>query len=400
MALKGIRVIELAGLAPVPFAGLILADWGAEVIRIDRTEALGVVDDILTRGKRSIIVDLRSKEGVQLARDMIAQADVLLDPFRPGVLERIGLGPEVFLGLELDGRGATALNDRLVYARIAGCLVLNVRTGPQREHAGHDLNYLATSGVLDALPKETDGKPSFPLNILADFAGGGQMERRSGRGQVVSTDMVSGARYVSTFALAHAQNPESFIPRLLGGSAPFYSVYRCQDDRYMSVACLEPKFFAAFLTAFKKNLPDGFVVPDQVPGFPQLDAQAGRDSWPELKRYLDHGFLTRSMVDWTQRFANEKDACVSPVLTPLEANARRGEPGPLPHPALSRTPALVSHNEPESKLARGAASLDLGRLMPGKDTREVLRDFGYSEQRIHEHVQAGTTQVASHRSKL
>ncbi|KAF8962787.1 CoA-transferase family III domain-containing protein [Flammula alnicola] len=203
MALAGLKVIEFAGLAPGPFAGLILADNGASVTRIDRPSATS--SDVLCRGKRSIVIDSKLPSGRKLLEEMISSADVLIDPFRPGVLERLGLGPELFLGDGSDGR-RKGLNEKLIYARIVGF----PRIGPYKDMAGHDINYLALSGVLAMLPGAD--KPTFPLNIAADFAGGGVMcavgillalmERgRTGRGQVVNTDMVSGTRYISSFPL-------------------------------------------------------------------------------------------------------------------------------------------------------------------------------------------------------
>ncbi|EJD39119.1 CoA-transferase family III [Auricularia subglabra TFB-10046 SS5] len=388
MALRGIRVIELAGLAPVPFAGMMLADLGASVVRIDRPSPVSVpAGDILTRGKRSLSLDLRAPQGLAVGKQLIAQADVLLDPYRPGVLERMGLGPDVFLGDQ-------GLNERLVYARISG--VYLCYPTPDRS-AGHDLNYLAATGVLHLLPRRADGTPSFPVNLLADFASGGHLcatgvlaallERaRTGKGQVVATDMVSGARYVSSFVLAHAQDPYSSLfasehntgPALLGGGAPFYSVYECKDGGFVSVACLEPRFFAAFLRTFKEHCPGDF---DEA-------SQMDLERWEELRRYLRDGFKSRTRDEWARTFEHEKDACVFPVLTPSEAAQRSGDAKSqtvAPHPRLTGTPTALPA---------------FATLTPGLHSREVLSEFGFDSTRIAELFAAGVVAEHSEVAKL
>ncbi|GJE88435.1 CoA transferase [Phanerochaete sordida] len=392
MALDGVRVIEFAGLAPGPFAGLILADWGADVVRLDRVGAPS--PDTLARHKRSVALDTKSAAGVALARRLIARADVLIDPFRPGVMERMGLGPDVFLG---DG----GLNRRLVFARLAGF----APKGPHRDMAGHDINYLALSGVLSMLPGTQD-KPSFPLNLLADFGGGGMtcalgillalIERsRSGLGQVISTDMVSGTRYLSTFPLSSALAPPlpgpslfrvpSFprslpasapdaTPRMqhtLDGGAPFYNVYTCADDRWMSVGCLEPRFYAAFLERFLAALPENYVKENFGGWAPTLEQQFDREGeWPRLRRLFEDGFRMYGRDRWAKVF-HGSDACAVPVLSPAEAGVLasneedRDGAAPAPHPLLSRTPAR------ETAPARGLEHRSL--LAPGAHTVEVLR---------------------------
>ncbi|KAF8656886.1 hypothetical protein AX16_002431 [Volvariella volvacea WC 439] len=338
MALAGLKVIEFAGLAPGPFAGLVLADNGASVIRIDRPGSTST--DVLCRGKRSIAVDSKVPQGNKLLRQLITSADVVIDPFRPGVMERMGLGPEVFLG---NGE-QKGLNERLIYARMIGF----PRQGPYENMAGHDVNYIALSGVLSLLPGSQE-KPTFPLNILADFAGGGLMcamgillalidRGRTGRGQVVDANMVSGARYVSAFPLLQASLPGLFSlgasrgDNLLDGGAPFYNVYTCQDGRWMTVGCLEPQFYAAFLKHFLPALPRNMLGGWK----PTKDTQFNRDEWPKLKAFIEAGFRTNTRDYWQKVFLGT-DACVAPVLTPEEARTAVGGDSsfPLPHPVVS-----------------------------------------------------------------
>ncbi|KAI0360141.1 CoA-transferase family III [Trametes cingulata] len=386
LPLSGVRVVEFAGLAPGPMAGMILADFGADVIRVDRPSgAAAPAPDVLARGKRSIAVDPKTRSGHDVVSRLVEGADVLIDPFRPGVMERLGLGPEVFLDEK------TGKNKRLVYARLVGF----PRSGPHKDMAGHDLNYLALSGVLSMLPGER--KPEFPLNILADFAGGGVMcamgilfaliERsKSGRGQVVNADMVSGVRYLSSFPLLLSQLPTPhFGPRrgegLLDGGAPFYNVYTCADGGWMSVACLEPQFFRTFLQRFLRALPSDFALED---GWRPSEAdQHDTDSWPRMKTFMERGFASQLRDYWAKVF-DASDACAVPVLSPEEAAAlaagssSRGGSVPVPHPKLERTPSVASlPNAASSIVPRGAHTEEiLEELGVDKGQREALRREG------------------------
>ncbi|KAL1937458.1 hypothetical protein VTO73DRAFT_13181 [Trametes versicolor] len=377
LPLSGIKVVEFAGLAPGPMAGMILADFGADVIRIDRPPGAATppTPDVLGRGKRSIAVDPKTRSGYCVVRRLVEQADVLIDPFRPGVLERLGLGPEVFLD---ESKGTNA---RLIYARLVGF----PRTGPHKDMAGHDLNYLALSGVLSMLPGA--GKPEFPLNILADFAGGGVIcalgillaivERsKSGRGQVVNTDMVSGVRYLASFPLLLAQlRSPLFGPGrgngLLDGGAPFYNVYTCADGRWMSVGCLEPQFFKAFLKRFLSALPPGFALED---GWrPSEDDQHDTDSWPRMKTFMERGFALHPRDHWGKVF-DASDACAVPILSADEAAAlaagasSHGGAVPSPHPKLERTPADAPLPAPADAI-----------VPRGAHTEEILRELGLDD---------------------
>ncbi|ORY64756.1 CoA-transferase family III domain-containing protein [Leucosporidium creatinivorum] len=412
LPLAGIRVLELAGLAPGPFAGMVLADFGADVVRVDRYGA-SFSPDALCRGKRSMSVSLKSTSGVALLKTLLSpptscgssackcsskgstcscvfpgvwRADVLIDPFRPGVLERLGLGPDVLL----------QLNPRLIIARLTGFR----RDGPYSKMAGHDLNYIALSGVLSLLGRK-DEKPYFPANILADFAGGGMMavlgvlmaviERgRSGKGQVVEVDMVTGTRYVSSFPLIMSR-PSIGLPmwdqprgqNFLDGGAPWYDVYETADGGYMSLAALENPFYSTFLRTLLPTL-----SPQLIPSPPPTPSQQmDRDSWPALATFLTTAFRSKTRAEWSSIFMGT-DSCCVPVLgreevdsqgvgvdepgVELSEEARGGDGGvPAPAPRLTRTPA------------REAGSLQEGEgyfLSPGRDSRSVLVDAGLEKQ--------------------
>ncbi|KAM6504213.1 CoA-transferase family III domain containing protein [Amanita muscaria] len=385
MALAGLKAIEFAGLAPGPFAGLILADNGADVIRVDKPASSS--NDILCRGKRSIAIDAKTNSGRDVLKKLISTADILIDPFRPGVLERLGLGPDVFLG-NANRKGA---NERLIYARISGF----PKTGPHKDMAGHDINYIALSGVLSMLPGTVE-KPAFPVNLLADFAGGGLMcvlgillalitRSNSGRGQVVDVDMVSGTRYLSSFPLLQTLLPNSVFPRprgenLLDGGAPFYSIYTCKDKGLMAVGCLEPQFFEAFIKGFLGALPNGFALPD---GWrPTARSQGNREEWPKLKEFLTRGFQTNTRKFWTDVF-HGTDACVVPVLSPKEASEYEvfRSPYPQPHPAILGF----------SSVSKGTVSEAL-ELQPGSHTEEILCELGLTGDELQRLAKDGAVE--------
>ncbi|KAF8837265.1 CoA-transferase family III [Paxillus ammoniavirescens] len=381
MALSGLKVVEFAGLAPAPFAGLVLAHHGASVTRIDRPSS-APTNDALCEGKRSIILDTKNTAGLATAKRLVAEADVLIDPFRPGVLERLGLGPDVFH----DSEGKKGLNDKLIYARLAGY----PREGPYASMAGHDINYIALSGILSMLPG-TNEKPSFPLNLLADFAGGGLLcatgillaliERgKSGRGQVVNVDMVSGARYVSSFPLLNANDTSPYFskPRgsnTLDGGAPFYDVYTCSDGKWMSLGCLEPQFFATFIDRFNATLRINGMKTEWTP---TRAKQFTQDDWPKLRKYIEEGFKTMPRDYWADVF-QDSDACAVPVLLPAEAASidPTGSHRPAPHPQLSRTPASFQ---------RGGSSTI---LEPGTHNEEILIELGLPAEERKQLVLAG-----------
>ncbi|KAK7685417.1 hypothetical protein QCA50_011280 [Cerrena zonata] len=403
--LGGLKVIEFAGLAPGPFAGMILADWGAEVIRLDRPPSEHgntFTGDILTRHKRSIAINLKVPSGLALAKRLIESADVLIDPFRPDVLEKLGLGPDVFLGDD-------GTNKRLIYARLVGFS----RSGPHAHLAGHDLNYLALGGVLSLLPG-TSSHPSFPLNILADFAGGGMMcafgilialyerNRNGGLGQVVENDMVSGARYLSTnpllasFAHASMSNPPfadsdatsaSRMHNTLDGGAPFYNLYDCADGRWMSVACIEPKFYKIFLDRFLAALPAEFLH-GRTQDVSASHEQMNRDRWPQTREFFIDGFACYSREHWERVFAGS-DACTFPVLSPREATRlASSSAAPFVHPNLSR-----SKHVPLS-------SNDTDVLHPGEHKDAILNELGITHGERAKLERDGAFGVQKGRPKL
>ncbi|GAA6015731.1 hypothetical protein JCM10207_008778 [Rhodosporidiobolus poonsookiae] len=393
LPLAGVRVLELAGLAPVPFAGLVLSDFGADVVRVDRADA-AFNPDVLTRGKRSLAVSLKSVEGLAVIRKLLEpassssdwRADILLDPFRPGVLKRLGLDPEELL----------RINPRLIIASITGFR----RTGPYSKSAGHDINYLAASGVLSMLGR-SDDKPYAPANLLSDFAGGGLLavvgilaalfeREKSGKGQIVEADMITGTRYAATFALLMSHKSLAAARNSLGdglwdkprgqnildGGAPWYDVYECQDKgRYMSIGSIEPQFYKVFLDIFTRALP-----PSLVPHPPPSAAnQHNRATWPALSAFLAAGFASKPRDAWAALFLGT-DACCVPVLDKDEVDARGA--GPFePDRELSREDAAAGGGIPEaaprlSRTPARAARQSEVFLEPGKDTLQVLREAG------------------------
>ncbi|KAF7551549.1 hypothetical protein G7046_g7691 [Stylonectria norvegica] len=307
--LSGIKVLEFAGLAPGPFAGMLLADAGASVLRVDRaqpgtTHSFGTAppptEDMLARHKASIAVDLKSPAGIALLHGLIPHVDVLIDPFRPGVLEKLGLGPDALL----------ALNPRLIYGRMTGFR----RDGKYAAMAGHDINYLAVSGALSLLGRDGE-KPHPPWNILADFAGGGAVlfqgvllailaRQTSGKGQVVEANMVDGSSYLATFprmALKSELGHHGRGRNLLDGGAPFYDTYETSDGKYMSVGTVEPHFFALLLHGL---------------GLSNLgweEKRNDRANWPELKTLITKAFKSKPRAAWEAIF-DGTDACCTPVL--------------------------------------------------------------------------------------
>jgi len=362
MALRGVKVLELAGLAPVPVCGMILADYGATVTRVDRPGTI-LNYDVTARGKRSLAVDLKKKEGAELIRDLSKKHDVLIEPFRPGVMEKLGLGPKVL----------TEENPELIYVRLTGF----GQTGPYKKMAGHDINYLAMSGVLSFLGRKNEN-PLAPINLLADFAGGSfvcalgimaaLLERTSsGKGQVIDSCMVEGAAYVGSWLFASKDMNIWGNPRgqnFLDSGAHFYETYKTSDEKYMAVGALEPHFYNAFLD--KLGLTD-----EQLPQFGDPD---------ELKKMLSNVFASKTQNEWAEIF-DGTDSCVTPVLDSTQApehyhNKDRNSflPGGMPRPAplLSRTPAIPTTN-------------DLS-VEPGANTMQILLENGFSHEQINQLV--------------
>ncbi|KAL4801599.1 CoA-transferase family III domain-containing protein [Aspergillus unguis] len=376
LPLAGVRVVELAGLAPGPFAGLLLADYGASVLRVDRPKA-GTADQ-LTRGKTSITLDLRDKSSHKLLLDILSNADVLIDPYRPGVLERLGLSPKDVL---------LKHNPRLIVARMTGFR----RDGKYKDMAGHDINYIAVSGVLSMLGRAGE-KPYAPGNIVGDFGGGGAVcfqgillallsRATSGRGQVVEANMVDGSAYLATMPRLNLQTPLWSGPRgtnTLDGGSPFYDTYETKDaGKYFSVGALEPQFYAALIKGlgFQKE---------------ELPSRDDRDNWPALREIFTKRFKEKTRAEWESVF-DGTDACATPVLEQTELQGAGFEQRPIVH--LSETPARP--------IAAEDGGWTGGLLKPGTGGKETLKSwFGWEQGRDYQVKADGTLVQANDKSKL
>jgi len=380
--LAGVRVVELAGVGPAPYCGMLLADLGADVVRVDRVPAGpprtgpaegldALVDGILGRGRRSVALDLKHPDGLAAARDLVARADALVEGFRPGVTERLGLGP----------RECLARNPRLVYGRLTGW----GQDGPLAATAGHDLDYIAVAGVL-AHVGNRGGRPVPPLNLVGDFAGGGLLmafgiaaalveTSRSGRGQVVDAAMVDGAASLMTMMFEmHGRGgwDERRGTNANDSGSHFYDTYETADGGHVAVAAMEPRFHAELLDRLG------------LTGDPAFADQWNPATWDAASARLAAVFRTRTRAEWADVFAGS-DACVAPVLTMSEAprhphNVARGTfvevagvPQPGPVPRFDRTPGAV---------ARAAPTV-------GEHTEEVLGELGRTPERIAELVASG-----------
>jgi alpha-methylacyl-CoA racemase len=359
--LHGIRILEFEAIGPAPFAGMLLADMGADVLLIDRPGAsdLGLKRerwyDVMLRGKRSVTLDLKSPSGAQAALELLGRADALIEGFRPGVMERLGLGPDV----------AFQKNRKLVYGRMTGW----GQDGPLAPRAGHDINYIALAGVLHAFGRK--GQPPVPpLNLVGDFGGGGMLlafgvacalheAQRSGRGQVVDAAMVDGAALLAAMFhgfLAAQQWSEERGTNILDTGAPWYDVYETADRQYVAIGAIEDKFFAELVSRLKLS---------------DLPAQHDRSRWPEMRRRLSEAFKTKTRDEWCRVFEGA-DACFAPVLGWAEARAHDHSRArsayfdianveqPAPAPRFSRTGAAVPQPPPERGQGGRAALADWG----------------------------------------
>lgn len=346
---------------------MLLADAGADVLRIDRaipgkTHTAGVEPppgaDSLTRHKSSIAVDLKSARGIELIKDLAKTADVVIDPFRPGVLEKLGLGPDVL----------ARINPRLIYGRMTGFR----RDGKYAAMAGHDINYLAVSGVLSMLGRAGQ-KPHAPINILGDFAGGGAVlfqgillallarDRPGGTGQIVEANMVDGANYLATFPRLARHTPQGSRPRgenHLDGGCPFYDTYETRDGQYMSVGALEPQFYAALLKGLGLDLDLALNLPgERQPPWTDLQARWDRCYWPVMRTAFESVFRSKTRSEWEAVF-DGTDACCLPVLDYAELEtdpAREGDQRPVV--TLRRTPCLAVDEEKKKKASSTDAVL-------------------------------------------
>ncbi|KAJ4389241.1 hypothetical protein N0V93_006706 [Gnomoniopsis smithogilvyi] len=366
--LTGHKVLEFAGLAPGPFAGLLLADAGASVLRIDRPGTLPTAD-VLTRHKTSIAVDLKSVAGIALILRLAREADVLIEPFRPGVMEKLGLGPEEVL----------KVNPKLIYARMTGFR----RDGRYKDMAGHDINYLAVSGVLGMLGRK-GGKPTPPMNILGDFAGGGATlfqgilmallaRDKHGKGQVVEANMVDGASYLTTFPRLVAKTPMGDRPRgenVLDSGCPYYDTYETKDGGFMAVGALEPQFYAALIRGLG------------LQGKGWEARRNDRECWEEMRDVFANAFRSRTREEWEKVF-DGTDACCTPVLTyaELEKQKQRREGDQRPAVMLRETPCFAVDTGQGDEVIRGQGpgvkgDGYVGQLMaPGDNGEKTLKQW-------------------------
>jgi len=368
--LAGVRVLEFEALGPGPFCGMMLADMGADVLLVDRPRDPGLglerrrAFDVMLRGRRSVTLDLKSQDGVAAALLLAQKADALIEGSRPGVMERLGLGPDVVL----------AANPKVVYGRMTGW----GQDGPLAPRAGHDINYIALSGVLNAIGRGGSA-PVPPLNLVGDFGGGGMLlafgiacafveSQRTGKGQVVDAAMVEGSSLLAAMysgMLHEGTWTEARGTNALDSGAPWYDVYETSDSRFVAIGAIEAKFYAELL--------DRLGLAGE-----RLPTQHDRKGWPELRQRFAAAFRSRTRDEWCRVFEGS-DACFAPVLTFSEARghphnlARGGYVGvggveqPAPAPRFSRTPGAVERPPPE----RGA----LGR--------EALADWGFSHAEVN-----------------
>lgn len=370
--LAGIRVIEMVGIGPCPFAAMMLADMGAEVIRIDRKPGLGAPHpypmlgtrfDVMARGRKSLALDLKQPQARAVMLELVAKADILVEGFRQGVMERLGLGPVECM----------ARNPKLVYGRVTGW----GQDGPLAQAAGHDINYIALSGMLHAMGRD-GAPPAPPLNLVGDFGGGAMMlafgvvcaaleARASGKGQVVDAAMTDGAALLGAMIYglrAHGSWSDARAANMLDGGAPFYDTYACADGKFVALGAIEPRFYARLLELAGAHDPD-------------FKEQWSRPDWPRLKGKFRALFATRPRDEWC-RLLEGSEACFAPVLDMAEAplhphNRARGTfvdvdgvTQPAPAPRFSRTPA-----------AAGEAA-----HAPGQDSAAVLAGWGFTAEAI------------------
>ena len=365
--LTGIRVVEMAGIGPGPFTAMMLSDLGAEVIRVDRLSHKGTGHraNVLNRGRKSIAVDLKNPRGVETTLRLIEQADVVLEGFRPGVMERLGLGPEECL----------SVNPRLIFARMTGW----GQTGPLSQAAGHDINYISIAGALGAMGY-ADRPPAPPLNLVGDFGGGAMylltgilaalVERAtSGQGQIIDAAMTDGtASLLSPFFGLMAMNmwtTDRFSNRLDGG-AFYYGSYECSDGKYISIGSLEPQFYAVLLE--KAEITD-----------PEFQEQLDEAAWPAKREKLDQLFKTRTRQQWCD-IMEGTDVCFAPVLDLKEAPAH---PHNIDRKTFVELDGVVQP-APAPRFSRTQGEIQGPAAMAGEHTREVLSAWNFTDQEIGE----------------
>ncbi|MGV9622373.1 CaiB/BaiF CoA transferase family protein [Streptomyces tendae] len=358
--LAGVRVVELAGIGPGPFAAMLLADLGADVVRVDRPGGPGLgidpAHDVTNRNKRSVVLDLKAPDGPARVLDLAERADVLIEGYRPGVAERLGVGP----------RDCHARNPRLVYGRMTGW----GQQGPLARRAGHDIGYIALTGTLGMIGGP-DEPPAVPANLLGDYAGGSlylvvgvlaalHHAREHGTGQVVDAAIVDGTAHLSAMIhgmLSAGGWQDRRGANLLDGGCPFYGTYETADGRYMAVGALEPQFYAEFMRLLG------------LPGLAPARDDIAR--WPELREAVAARFKSRTREEWTAVFA-DSDACTAPVLSLREAPH---------HPHLAARATFTEHGgitqpAPAPRFSATPTAVRTGPALPGADTEAVVRDWG------------------------
>ena len=379
--LTGTRVIEMAGIGPAPFCAMMLADMGAEVIRVDRREKadLGIVRapafEVMNRGRRTIALDIKKPEAVSIVKQLVRDADAIIEGFRPGVMERLGLGPEVL----------AEINPRLVFGRMTGF----GQDGPMAQRAGHDINYIALAGVLHHLGRAGE-RPVHPLNLVGDFGGGGMYlafgvvcalleAGRSGKGQVVDAAMVDGA--ASLMAMFHGMWSEGIWreargTNMLDTGAPWYDVYETKDGLWVSIGSIEKRFYADLLERLG-------LANEKLP------AQHDRAGWPLLRERFTGIFKSRTRAEWEAVFEGS-DACFAPVLAISEVTGH-------PHNAMRNTFVTrdgVQQPAPAPRFSRTAPELGEPSKAAGADTADVLAAAGYSAEEIARLREAGVVGAA------
>ncbi len=365
--LNGTKIIELVGIGPAPHACMLLSDMGAEIIRIDRPggNKVGGRDRaaILNRGRKSLALDLKSTEGTQTALRLIDQADGLIEGFRPGVMERLGLGPETCI----------SRNQKLVYGRITGW----GQDGPLASVAGHDINYIALSGALASIGNQESG-PVPPLNLVGDFGGGGMMlafgmvcglleTRSSGHGQIIDASMLEGSALLMAGIFLSKNSGTWNRPRgenWLDGGAAFYGTYKCSDGQWICIGCIEPQFFQLLRETL--NLTDSL-----------WDRQWDHTAWPEQKRRLANIFATKTRLEWTQ-IMGQLDVCFAPVMNLDEV---------MEHPHTKERNVYVNSDgfiqpSPAPRFSRTKESIQSPPAKPGEHNDEILEAWGFTEEEI------------------
>lgn len=374
--LEGTRIIELAGIGPGPFCGMLLSDMGAEVIRVDRAgSAPRRARDVLTRGRKSIAVDLKQEAGKEVVLKLCESSDALFEGFRPGVTERLGLGPG----------DCMARNEKLVYGRMTGW----GQEGPMAQAAGHDINYISLVGALHAIG-ETGGKPVPPLNLVGDFGGGGMVlafglvcamleAQKSGKGQVVDTAMIDGAATLMAMFFSMMGNGAFSMNRgtnLLDGGAHFYGTYETKDGRYISLGSIEPQFYALLV---EKSGIDA----------EKFSAQMDASRWGEFKTELTEVFKTKTRDEWCE-IMEGTDVCFAPVLALDEVHEH---PHNIARNSFQELDGIIQP-APAPRFSRSEVALTHGSRMPGEDTRGVLDSAGFTSSEIDELVGSGAVSVA------